>query len=339
MVTGTGRARLPPSQFGFFGRQNQWELARREPRPPGEFDLDIPHPQQVATQLGQPELLQPKHELTLSVTAFKSYLACPYRYFLRHELGLGTLSDDAVELDGLAFGNVLHDVLRLFGESDTRDSDDENHIRRCLLELLNEIAHDRFGPRRRAAVNVQLKQMESRLEFFATWQAKWRRDGWKIEYVERSIRPEPHDSAASFPVDDVSVWLHGRLDRVDRNESTGVCAIFDYKSGDRGDSPEESHRKKGAWIDLQLPLYRHLARSLTLSDEPLLGYINLPKDLTGVGHSLAEWSPNDLADADEQAKQVVQRIARREFWPPTSPAPSLFRDFDDICQVGVFGAE
>lgn len=301
--------------------------------------LQVPRPEFVAESFGLAELLKPAQELTLSVTAFKSYLACPYRYFLRHELGLGTLNDRAVELDGLSFGNVLHDVLRLFGESDARDSDDENRLRKCLLQLLDDVANERFGPRRRAAVNVQLKQMESRLEVFANWQSKWRRDGWKIEYVEQSIRPEPLDSPASFQVDEISVWLHGRLDRVDRNESTGACAIFDYKSGDRGDSPEESHRKKGDWIDLQLPLYRHLARSLALSDEPLLGYINLPKDLAEVGHSLAEWSPNDLANADEKAKQVVQGIARREFWPPAATPPGLFRDFDDICQVGVFGAE
>ena len=313
--------------------------ARRELRPPGDVGLEIPRPEFVAEFFGMHDLLTPKRELTLNVTEFKSYIACPYRYFLRHALDLGSINDRAVELDGLAFGNVLHDVLRLFGESDVRDSDDENRLRKCLLQLLGDVANERYGSRRRAAVNVQLKQMESRLEVFATWQAKWRREGWKIEHVERSIRPEPHDSPASFQIDDVSVWLHGRLDRIDRNESTGAWVIFDYKSGDRGDSPEVSHRKKGDWIDLQLPLYRHLARSLALSDEPLLGYINLPKDLAGVGHSLAEWSASDLADADEKVKQVALQIARREFWPPTLPAPSLFRDFDDICQVGVFGAE
>lgn len=305
-----------------------------------DSQLSVPRPEHVAAQLGQSDLLQPKRELTLSVTAFKSYLTCPYRYFLRHELGLGTLDDRAVELDGLAFGEVLHKVLHLFGESDERDSDDESRVRRCLLEVLNEVANDRFGPRRRAAVNVQLKQMESRLEVFATWQAKWRREGWRIEHVERSIRPEPNGSdAPSFQIEDVSVWLHGRLDRVDRNETTGAWMIFDYKSGDKGDSPGESHRKRGDWIDLQLPLYRHLARTLALPDEPRLGYINLPKDLAGVGAAFAEWSQDDLADADAKAKQVALSIARRKFWPMKKIPPGQFREFDDICQVGVFGAE
>lgn len=315
--------------------------ARQEPRPPSGLGLTIPHPEQVAASLGRTELLDPKRELTLSVTAFKSYIACPYRYFLGHELKLKSGDDRAVELDGLAFGNLLHDVLRLFGESDTRDSDDERRVRRCLLELLSELANDRFGARRRAAVKVQLKQMESRLEVFATWQTKWRREGWKIEHVERSIRPEPNSSdAPSFVVEDVSVWLNGRLDRIDRNEMTGEWVIFDYKSGDKGDAPEESHRKKKSeWIDLQLPLYRHLARNLALPAEPQLGYINLPKDLAAVGAAFATWSADDFVDADAKAKQVALSIARRDFWPPKKDSPGLFSDFDDICQVGVFGAE
>ena len=86
-------------------------------------------------------------------------------------------------------------------------------------------------------------------------------------------------------------------------------------------------------------MYRHLARSLALPDEPRLGYINLPKDLAGVGAAFAEWSPDDLADADAKAKQVALSIARREFWPMKKIPPGQFREFDDICQVGVFGAE
>lgn len=301
--------------------------------------LSIPRPEQIVSLLGCPELLTPAHELRLNVTEFKSYIACPYRYFLRHVLKLESCDDRAVEMDGLMFGNVLHEVLRLFGASEDRDATDEARLQKCLVERLDEVAQERFGTKRRAAVKVQLKQLEARLEAFAHWQAKWRRAGWRIEHVELSIDPKIGDSIApSFRVDNATVWLHGRLDRVDRNEVTGECVIFDYKSGDRGALPEESHRKKGDWIDLQLPLYRHLARNLALPSEPRLGYINLPKDLAGVAAALAEWSPDDLADADEKAKQVACGIARRQFWPPAATPPGMFSEFNDVCHVGVFGA-
>ena len=316
-------------------------LTSKSTDPQGVGLLSIPHPSLIIASLGLTELQQPAQALKLNVTEFKSYLACPYRYFLKHQLKLESLDDQAVELDALAFGNVLHDVLRMFGESDARDSADEARLRRCLLERLDEVARQRYGTRRRAAVNVQLKQLEARLEAFAHWQAKWRGLGWRIEHVERSIRPEPGgETPPSLVVDGIEIWLHGRLDRIDCHEDNGQCAIFDYKSGDKGQKPGESHRKRnGDWIDLQLPLYRHLARHLALPSEPLLGYINLPKDLAGVGPEFAEWSPNEFAEADEVAKEIARGIANRVFWPAAKLPTGTFREFDDICQVGVFGVE
>ena len=346
LLFAVGSEELPERVLQLMGgavESREWRVENHELNsalPTPHSSLPIPRPERVAESLGMQPLLQPVQEVTLNVTEFKSYLACRYRYFLRHVLGLGSQSDRAVELDGLAFGNVLHDALRLFGKSDVRDSDDEVRVRRCLLEVLGDVVNERFGSRRRAAVNVQLKQMESRLEVFATWQAKWRREGWRIEHVERAIRPESNGSAAAtFQAEGISVWLHGRLDRIDINELTGECVVFDYKSGDKGATPEESHRKKSEWIDLQLPLYRHLARDLALPAEPRLGYINLPKELSGVGAAFADWSAADFHDADAKALQVAIEIARREFWPPAASSAGLFRDFDDICQVGVFGAE
>jgi inactivated superfamily I helicase len=313
---------------------------RQEPNPPDVAFLRIPQPKDLIQSLGLTELQQPAQSLTLNVTEFKSYLACPYRYFLGHVLKLKSLDDHAVELDGLAFGNVLHDVLGIFGESDDRDSADEARLRRHLLEALDEVARQRYGTRRRAAVNLQLKQLEARLEAFAHWQAKWRSAGWRIEHVERSIQPKSGgDMPPSLIVDGIEVWLHGRVDRIDCHEDNGQCVIFDYKSGDKGQKPGESHRKKnGEWTDLQLPLYRHLARNLALPSEPRLGYINLPKDLAGVGPEFAEWSPNDFAEADEVAKQVARGIAHREFSELRKLPTGVFREFDDLCQVGVFGA-
>jgi hypothetical protein len=302
--------------------------------------IEIPTPKQVADTIGRPDLMTPQRELTLNVTEFKSYLACPYRYFLRHVLNLQSQDDRAVEMDALAFGNLMHEVLKLFGKSDARDSTDESRIRRELIEQLNSIAVRRFGRRRRAALNVQLKQLESRLETFARWQARWRADGWCIRHVEIDLQPGHDDpELATLRVDDITARLRGRMDRIDCHEQTSHCVIFDYKSGDKGNTPEQTHRKKGGkWIDLQLPLYRHLARSLKLPNPPRVGYLNLPQDLGQVGPSFAEWTDADFEDADRVALQVVRGIARRDFWPPATPAPSPYDEFNDVCQVGVFDA-
>ncbi|HSG69329.1 MAG TPA: PD-(D/E)XK nuclease family protein, partial [Planctomycetaceae bacterium] len=53
--------------------------------------------------------------VSMRVTEFKDYLQCPYRYFLRHRLKLKSTIPATEELDPLAFGNIIHDVLQLFG--------------------------------------------------------------------------------------------------------------------------------------------------------------------------------------------------------------------------------
>ena len=81
------------------------------------------------------------------------------------------------------------------------------------------------------------------------------------------------------------MFLRGRIDRIDVQESSGKRMIFDYKTSDTAKSPEKAHRKKsGEWIDLQLPLYRHLVADLGIEGPVELAYIILPKDISRVGH-------------------------------------------------------
>jgi RecB family exonuclease len=131
--------------------------------------------------------------------------------------------------------------------------------------------------------------------------------------------------------------LRGRIDRIDLNEATGQAAVFDYKTSDTASPPEKTHRRGGQWIDLQLPLYRHLAQALGIAGPVQLGYILLPKDTTETGDKLAEWSDGDLAAADATAADVVRMVRAEKFWPPASPPPMFFDELAAICQEGQFG--
>lgn len=46
---------------------------------------------------------------SLHVTAFKDYLACPYRFYLKHVLELEVLNDRSIELSARWFGTVAHE--------------------------------------------------------------------------------------------------------------------------------------------------------------------------------------------------------------------------------------
>ncbi|MCA9268671.1 MAG: PD-(D/E)XK nuclease family protein, partial [Planctomycetales bacterium] len=117
----------------------------------------------------------------LSVTRFRDYIACPYRFYLQHVEKLRTFDDAAGELDGGTFGELAHDVLSAFGADARAASTDVGEIVRLLEELLETLVADRFGKSARPAVAVQVAQLKLRLQAFARAQAAQAQAGWRIQ--------------------------------------------------------------------------------------------------------------------------------------------------------------
>jgi hypothetical protein len=145
-----------------------------------------------------------------------SRLACPYRFYLQHVLRLAAVSDQARELDGAAFGSLLHEVLRDFGESPEAQSSDPSQIAGRLDMLLDQHARESFGALPVAAVLVQLEQLRLRLRAFAEKQAQWYARGWRIAHTEAPGRQLGVDLMA----DGKAPLLTGRMDRIDVHEQT-----------------------------------------------------------------------------------------------------------------------
>lgn len=276
-------------------------------------------------------------ELRIPVTAFGRILQDPYRYALEHVLRLEAVDDRARELDGRGFGSLAHAVLERFGRSPERESTDPEVIRRRLGTLLDEVVDARHGSDPLPAVTLQVEQLRSRLAGFARWHAGWVEDGWRTVGVELST-PE---GGVPLEVDGERVFLTGRIDRVDHHPGRGIWAVLDYKSSETAVDPDDRHRASAGddgreWVDLQLPLYRHLLPHITDVDgnavvpgdrlaDVRLGYVNLSKDAGAVGAALAEWGPAELARADEAAREAVRTVLRGvfEFDPDRA---SFYRD-------------
>jgi hypothetical protein len=300
---------------------------------------DLPIPQPITTSTEQ--------LAKISVTAFKSYLACPYRYYLRHVLKLESLTDSLAELDPATFGNLLHDVLQRFGRSEdaqaARQTGNPDVIYEFLGNSLDAFAQARFGLKHsRPAVAVQIEQARARLCGLANWQAMRNAAGWQIVHSEDT--EQKTQLQVDFPFDSgAKVTLHGRIDRIDYHADSQTLAILDYKTADSALDPHRTHLSQGEWIDLQLPLYRHLVREaklpgITIDDCDLkLGYILLPKDTAAIGEAMAEWTSTDLAAADEVARDVLRKIRAGVFWPPAMPPPPFSEDFAVITQDHVLG--
>jgi ATP-dependent helicase/DNAse subunit B len=298
--------------------------------------LEPPRPKKLAEPITE-----------LSVTRFRDYLACPYRFYLRHALGLKAATDQAAELDGGAFGGLTHWVLEQFGRAaeahDVRQALDPEKISAYLDAKLDQIAAARLGPKHaRPAVLIQLEQIRLRLRAFARWQAERTHAGWRIVFSEDSESEQT--LAAMLNVDEVPFKVTGRIDRVDYHDRQRRLAVLDYKTADRGDDPHRTHRCHDEWIDLQLPLYRRLVRAAELdagvaADAALdLGYIILPVDLKSVGLKLADWDDALLLSADLKSFDVIRGLREERFWPPQRPAPSFFDDVAAICHDHALGS-
>ncbi len=292
-------------------------LSSLERKSAGELShLSIPRPQKSEQPLER-----------MSVTSFRSYLRCPYRFYLQHVRKLQKLDDTALELDAPAFGNLVHDVLKGFFTSQARASTEEEVIREALLAELTRLSNKLFGSFPLPAVLVQIEQVKHRLRQFASWQAEWRATGWLMEHAEYDIGDEEcyleHEAGRTM--------LSGRIDRIDRNEKTGDIAVFDYKTGEKGQDLFQACSKDGLeWYDLQLPLYEHALRQKGYSEEIQLGHITLARSEKNIGHHFADWSLEHREAAIQTARDVAAAVYRQEFWPPTDDI-FAFDDFAAIC--------
>lgn len=279
---------------------------------------------------------------SLSVSQFKAYLACKYRFYLSQILRLEALADSARELDPAAFGSLVHDVLQHFGRAETgvKTSARPKVILDFVFEQLEKLALARYGrDASRSAIRFQIEQARLRLGAFAHWQARQTDEGWQIIYAEDSDKQLECD----FLAGEAPMKIRGRIDRIDYHAADRLFRVLDYKTSDNARTPNETHLKSGAWIDLQLPLYRYLVKTVEweagkcIDGDVQLGYVNLPKDLAHMGHALALWTPDELESADETARGIIQGIAAGNFWPLTDPAPSFSEDFAAICQDNLIG--
>ncbi|WP_432798898.1 PD-(D/E)XK nuclease family protein [Poriferisphaera sp. WC338] len=272
----------------------------------------------------------------LGVTAFRQYLQCPYRFYLKYVRRLQLVNDAAVELDGAAFGTLAHGVLEAFGKSDMTGCEDVGVLRDYLSHELDVMATTRFGQHVRPAVRVQVEQLRERLMAFALQQVVWTQEGWQVrgDLIE-------HQFKTTIEVDGEPFEIRGKIDRVDEHPEYGL-RLLDYKTSDIGKHPEQVHRKgrkdAKSWIDFQLPLYEVIARGQGLSGQMQMGYVNLPRKSEEAGMKLADWSDEVLVEAREACNEIIRQVRGRVFWPPAE-VPVFDDGMRGLCGDGAFDRE
>jgi RecB family exonuclease len=296
----------------------------------GLFDVD-----DNAFGFKVPETVELEKELTeIRVTDFKLFLECPYRYYLARRLKLRPIEHDFEEMNPAMFGTLAHGVLGRFGNSEFKDLSDPLRIQQVLDEYLDEAAETTFGGRPLTAVQVQIEQMRQRLHYFAHSQARLIDEGWQIHYAE-GVKENEDPASVTWHVAGRDVKISGRIDRIDHHKSEDRFRVLDYKTFDSKKAPDKTHRLKDQWIDLQLPLYRHLASEYGVEGTVELGYFIISKTQEATDVACANWDEATLDSADEEARRVISKILNNEFGVPVEPSPNYSEKWDRICLVDV----
>jgi len=311
----------------FFHHQSQtrdenWLTAGLEPSAEQRFTVPAPAVDSVPNNL--------------TVTSFREYIKCPYRYYLNKVLRLQTVSDDLTELDGGAFGDLCHNVLEAFANESIKDSRDEQEIGQFFSAELDRQAKRVTQDSRHPSVRIQVEQLRQRLLAFAPKQAQHRQEGWRIVSTEELLHHE-------MDVDGEPFIIRGKIDRVDQHEETGQVAVWDYKTTTKGPTPDSKHyaSRKGEWKDLQLPLYRYLVREVDAIagadlENLIVGFVLLHETANEIGFSPAKKLLDMQDSADDKFREIVRGLRAAKFWPPVKTPPEYAEDYAAICQDNVF---
>jgi ATP-dependent helicase/nuclease subunit B len=306
-----------------------------------------PMPWQLAWRL-RPEPLPDDATIfhKLSVTQFRAYLMCPFRFYLRHGLRMEEIDTSCGEMDHMEFGSLMHAVLEEFANDPAASTATDPHVIRAAFHaILDRKLHGLYGPRLTVPVTIQRESARQRLGWWAEFEAQERRKGWRIEAAETRISPD--DDPWTF----AGMTISGIVDRVERHAQFGV-RLIDFKTSSPYDSLRRArrtveeyhiaklkrsedpatlpawlltHRSNGdasRWTDLQLPLYR-LAMERRFPGVPITtAHVTLGKTKADIG--LDPWPELEgrlLESARACAEGVIAAIRERVFWPPAAKLP------------------
>ena len=239
-----GEANLPAPELSLLSTLHglAWnDDLHRSPLPPrGDAGADpatAPRRTERAAPVAPPGLVPRR----VSVSGYASLVACPYRFFARHVLGLGAMDEVSEDMGKGEYGELVHRVLERFHArcplvSALPEDEALQALRECTESVFAPAVADDF-----LATGWRLR-WEKRLSAYLSWQRAQEAAGWRWEQAETRVArdlPLAHGGG---------VELYGRIDRID-GRADGGAALYDYKT-----QSAKAVRERLA-DDVQLPAY------------------------------------------------------------------------------------
>ena len=283
----------------------------------------------------------------ISVTEFRNYLSCPFRFYLKNIAGMNEKYTLKMEMDAREFGTLCHQVLDDFGKNtEINESQNADDIYSYLSEKLVLRVNRKYGKKPSVPILFQISSINERLRWFSSFQAEQRLLGWKICHSEYSIQEKEEIEIGSLK-------LRGTIDRIEINENDGSYRILDYKTTSHSKTPKSAHVKRAnqsnikketewkyvnlkdkyfEWVDLQLPLYLHATKNILKSNKISSGYFNIgsSRESTKI-ETWNELEDDFLESAINCARGVSSAICDYKFWPPNGSP-----NYDNYSEI-IFG--
>jgi ATP-dependent helicase/nuclease subunit B len=299
-----------------------------------------------------------------SPTALEDYVACPFRFLLRHGLHLEPLEEPSEQIEvtrrGMAFHRALARLHRRLREQGTHapTAATQEEVLREMAAAVDEDVHRAAGPASKALWRLEGQRL---LRVARRYPGQWSK--FLEPWLARGVAPRPHLFEVDFglPVPegqvpmpplvlralDVEVRISGRIDRVDLaelDEGLGFW-IIDYKTGR---SSHYTSTDLAAFRKLQLTLYALAVESVLLAGHgarPLgLAYWLVGEGGPKValpGRTVALWleEPGRWQSTREQLSAWVATIVKkiREGAFPLAPRVencTLNCPYGQVCRIG-----
>lgn len=299
-----------------------------------------------------PEALPSDHKARtqLSASAMRTYLLCPFRYYLKHGRKMESLSASQGEMESRDFGTIMHDTLEALADAPEAVSEVAMEIAAFYHAELDRRIERRYGRRLPVPLMIQRESARNRLRWWADIEAAERRTGWRIRDTEAAFGTD------EWPFEIDGMPIRGRIDRIEEHPELGL-RVIDFKTGNsfkakkhvaadshltalkRNESPEDFEAwslfedeggKVKRWTDLQLPLYLLAVRPLHPARPLTAAYVTLGQTQPEVAVEPWEELGGELLESARNcAVGIVQAVRSGIFWP----ARDLDVPWDDFGEI------
>ena len=247
---------------------------------------------------------------SLAPTSLETWATCPYRFFLKHMLGLpaGEMQDDPWNLAAGDRGKLIHEVLEEFIRTAAPLDSPSTPWPASERARLHQLADAKFLNARETGVAPAGILLESEVEMIHN-HLDVLLDDDEVMRLETGVVPSAGGVEVTFDSlhversDAQPVVFHGRIDRVDKSPTGGRVRAIDYKTGRARSVAKLSKDPVDGGRRLQLGVYASaLAQQAT---DVCAAYWFITDDQATERTNEIEW--ND--ETEERLREVVSAMA------------------------------